>query len=317
MLALEHFAVGFPLIPLFSAVNALPRAATLPAACSSLEPAPTIAFCLTPPTCRCRSDIEFAALQGPDPQPDRSHVFYLRGWEASQRVHGGELVRCVALLGWLAAGSPAGISCCAEPARQEAGVGGAHLQDTTTHYDIQTACSLQAAGGQRAGPAAGHNGGGRHGGADRAGGPRGSAGGCMHSQRDATGEGAAMPGGLPACICLPACLPACPLPQCSCIRLHAPPFPPRACVWVSRAHWTSCASALPPGLCSLTPPSATGGGSSVPRQRRQRRQSARRRRQRAATAATSGRGWRPSLRQRQVAAAVAAATARGGCSGAA
>jgi hypothetical protein len=35
----------------------------------------------------------YAALQGPDPPPDRSHVFYLHGWPENHRVHGGELAR--------------------------------------------------------------------------------------------------------------------------------------------------------------------------------------------------------------------------------
>jgi hypothetical protein len=40
-----------------------------------------------------RSDYPYAALQGEDPVPDRSHVFYVAGWPADQRVHGGEIAR--------------------------------------------------------------------------------------------------------------------------------------------------------------------------------------------------------------------------------
>lgn len=35
----------------------------------------------------------YAALQGEDPIPDRSHIFYVHGWGEGQRVYGGELVR--------------------------------------------------------------------------------------------------------------------------------------------------------------------------------------------------------------------------------
>ena len=40
-----------------------------------------------------RSDMSYAALQGDDPQPDRSHVFYLGGWPEGKRVFGGDIVK--------------------------------------------------------------------------------------------------------------------------------------------------------------------------------------------------------------------------------
>ncbi|EFN53567.1 hypothetical protein CHLNCDRAFT_136728 [Chlorella variabilis] len=43
-----------------------------------------------------RSDMPYAALQGEDPIPDRSHIFYVHGWGEGQRVYGGELVRRLA-----------------------------------------------------------------------------------------------------------------------------------------------------------------------------------------------------------------------------
>ncbi|KAL4459112.1 hypothetical protein ABPG75_013977 [Micractinium tetrahymenae] len=43
-----------------------------------------------------RSDMPYAALQGEDPQPDRSHVFYLSGWEPSQRVYNNDVTKRLA-----------------------------------------------------------------------------------------------------------------------------------------------------------------------------------------------------------------------------
>ncbi|PRW61321.1 poly(A)-specific ribonuclease PARN isoform X3 [Chlorella sorokiniana] len=43
-----------------------------------------------------RSDLPYAALQGEDAEADRSHVFWISGWEASERVYGGELARRLA-----------------------------------------------------------------------------------------------------------------------------------------------------------------------------------------------------------------------------
>lgn len=41
-----------------------------------------------------RSDMPYAALQGPNPQPDRSHIFWVSGWDDGVRVAPGELTRC-------------------------------------------------------------------------------------------------------------------------------------------------------------------------------------------------------------------------------
>lgn len=35
----------------------------------------------------------YAALQGEAPALDRAHVFWVAGWEPSQRVFGGDLVK--------------------------------------------------------------------------------------------------------------------------------------------------------------------------------------------------------------------------------
>ncbi|KAI3424112.1 hypothetical protein D9Q98_009473 [Chlorella vulgaris] len=43
-----------------------------------------------------RSDIPYAALQGEDPAPDRSHIFHLSGWDTSYRVFGGDVARKLA-----------------------------------------------------------------------------------------------------------------------------------------------------------------------------------------------------------------------------
>lgn len=45
-----------------------------------------------------RSDMPYAALQGPDPQPDRTHIFWVSGWEEGVRVAPGEVTRRVLLL---------------------------------------------------------------------------------------------------------------------------------------------------------------------------------------------------------------------------
>lgn len=120
------------------------------------------------------------ALQGEDPEPDRSHIFWVSGWDASERVYGGELTRCE---GWQlhtsAVGNPANVHVpfpvprfrrCAAPCCATTQLAAQHPDQPLPHP------CLQAPGGQRAGPAARHGGGWRAGRAAGGGGHGGCAG---------------------------------------------------------------------------------------------------------------------------------------------
>lgn len=72
-------------------VHWLPLLTCSSAFCPSTCPVPNLRTALP-----CRGACH--ALQGQDPEPDRSHIFWVSGWDASERVYGGELARRVGRL---------------------------------------------------------------------------------------------------------------------------------------------------------------------------------------------------------------------------